>query len=146
MKPVDVVRAYFSAWNNHDATALMGAFAEGGTYSNPSVPEGVSGSVIGVLAGAFFTAFPNITFELLHITGGQDGAVAVEWIMRGTNSGSFWGQPPTHRKIALPGADFITVEGDKIKSLRGYYDRKALVEQVGLKVIYKAEGEINLGL
>ena len=45
------------------------------------------------------------------------------------------GNPPTGGTVALPGADFIAVEGDKIRSVQGYFDRRAFVEQLGLQVI-----------
>jgi hypothetical protein len=37
--------------------------------------------------------------------------------------------------VALPGADFIAVEGDKIRSVQGYFDSSAFAEQLGLQVI-----------
>jgi predicted ester cyclase len=59
--------------------------------------------------------------------------VAAQWMMRGTHTGSLFGGPPTGRKIALPGADFITVEGDRIRSVRGYFDRKDIADQLGFQ-------------
>ena len=61
--------------------------------------------------------------------------VAAEWLMKGTNSGPFAGGPPPGKSVALPGADFLTVDGDKISSVKGYFDRRTLVEQLGLQVI-----------
>jgi hypothetical protein len=55
--------------------------------------------------------------------------------MRGTNSGSLSGNPPTGNKVALPGAVFIAVEGSKIRSVKGYFDQKNFVEQLGLQTI-----------
>ena len=43
--------------------------------------------------------------------------------------------PPTGATVALPGADFIAVEGDKVRTVDGYFDRRAFVEQLGLQVI-----------
>ena len=34
--------------------------------------------------------------------------MAAQWVMRGTNSGSLKGNPPTERAVSLPGADFIS--------------------------------------
>lgn len=52
--------------------------------------------------------------------------------MRGTNTGPSRGNPPTGAAVALPGADFIVVEGDKVRSVDGHLDRSAFVEQLGL--------------
>ena len=55
--------------------------------------------------------------------------------MRGTNTGSLQGLPPTGRSVEVPGADFIEVEGDKIRSVQGYFDSRAVPDQLGLQVV-----------
>lgn len=45
------------------------------------------------------------------------------------------GLPPTGREISVPGADFIEITGDKIKSVTGYFDTRAVPEQLGLQVL-----------
>lgn len=55
--------------------------------------------------------------------------------MHGTNTSSLRGLPPTGRAVAVPGADFIQVEGDKIRSVQGYFDSRAVPEQLGLQVV-----------
>lgn len=46
MDAVDVAQGYFDAWNRRDADAIVATFAEGGTYSDPNVPEGLTGQAI----------------------------------------------------------------------------------------------------
>ena len=48
---------------------------------------------------------------------------------------SLEGDPPTEVSVALPGADFIAQKGDKIRSVRGYFDRSDFAEQLGMQVI-----------
>ncbi len=43
MSAMQQAEAYFNAWNEHDAAAIAGLFAEGGSYSDPNVPDGVAG-------------------------------------------------------------------------------------------------------
>jgi FAD binding domain len=50
-------------------------------------------------------------------------------------SGSLQGLPLTGRSVEVPGADFIQVEGDKIRSVQGYFDSRAVPEQLGLQVV-----------
>ncbi len=135
MEATDVTRGYFDAWNRHDPEAIVATFAEGGTYTDPNAPEGLSGQAIAEYAGGLFAAFPDLSFDVLshHATG--DGTVAARWLMRGTNTGPLRGNPPTGATVALPGADFIAVEGEKIRSVEGYFDRGPLSEQLGLQVI-----------
>ncbi len=39
----DVAQRYFGAWNRRDPEAIAATFVEGGTYTDPNVPEGLSG-------------------------------------------------------------------------------------------------------
>jgi steroid delta-isomerase-like uncharacterized protein len=129
-----VAQQYFDAWNRRDSDGIVAAFADGGTYSDPSAGE-LSGPAIGGYAGTLFAAFPDLSFDLVSVSTSAAGEIVAEWVMCGMNSGPFLGAPPTGRTVALPGADFITIEDGKIRSVRGYFDQKAFVEQLGLQVI-----------
>jgi steroid delta-isomerase-like uncharacterized protein len=135
MEATDVAKGYFDAWNRRDPEAIVATFAEGGTYSDPNTPQGLTGQAISEYAGGLFAAFPDLSFDLLSHASIGDGVVAAQWVMRGTNTGPLRGNPPTGGTVALPGADFIAVEGDKVRSVQGYFDRRTLVEQLGLQVI-----------
>jgi steroid delta-isomerase-like uncharacterized protein len=135
MEATDVAQRYFDAWNRRDPEAIVATFAEGGTYTDPNAPEGLSGQAIAEYAGGLFAAFPDLSFDLLDHASIGDGVVTARWVMRGTNTGPLRGNPPTGGTVALPGADFIAVEGDKVRSVHGYFDRRTLVEQLRLQVI-----------
>ena len=135
MGATDVVQGYFDAWNRHDPEAIAATFVQGGTYTDPNVPEGLSGRAIVEYASGLFAAFPDLLFDLDSHSTTDDGVVAARWVMRGTNTGPLRENPPTRGTVALPGADFIAVEGDKVRSVQGYFDRSTFVEQLGLQVI-----------
>jgi steroid delta-isomerase-like uncharacterized protein len=135
MEATDVVQGYFDAWNRHDPEAIAATFVQGGTYTDPNAPEGLSGRAIAEYASGLFAAFPDLLFDLVSHSSTDDGVVAARWVMRGTNTGPLRENPPTGGTVALPGADFIAVEGDKIRSVQGYFDRSTFVEQLGLQVI-----------
>ena len=135
MGATDVVQGYFDAWNRHDPEAIAATFVQGGTYTDPNVPEGLSGRAIAEYASGLFAAFPDLLFDLDSHSSTDDGVVAARWVMRGTNTGPLRENPPTRGTVALPGADFIAVEGDKVRSVQGYFDRSTFVEQLGLQVI-----------
>ena len=134
MTALDVAHEYFDAWNRHDPDGIVATFAEGGTYTDPSTGEPLTGQAIGEYASGLMAGFPDLNFEIVSEGQTGDNSVAVQWIMKGTNSGSIMGIPPTEKTIALPGADFVTIEGDKITTVVGYFDQKAFVEQLGLQV------------
>jgi steroid delta-isomerase-like uncharacterized protein len=135
MQPLDVAQRYFDAWNQRDPAAIVVTFAEGGTYRDPIVPQGLSGQALATHTAALFAAFPDLSFEIVSAAQVDETTAAAQWVMRGTNSGPLRGTPPTGKTVALPGADFITVADEKICSVQGYFDQKSYLEQLGLQVI-----------
>jgi ketosteroid isomerase-like protein/heme-degrading monooxygenase HmoA len=136
VEAANVSQEYFEAWNRRDPEAIAATFADGGTYIDPNVPEGLTGWDIAEYAASLFAAFPNLSFDLLGHDSGGDGVVAAQWVMRGTGA-----------RVALPGADFIVQEGGKIRSVRGYFDRSDFAEQLGLQVIVSpySVGSVSFG-
>lgn len=135
MQALQVAQRYFDAWNRRDGDAIVATFAEGGTYSDPEASQGLAGEAIATYAKDLWKAFPDLAFEIRSADQTGDGMVAAQWLMRGTNTGSFRGLPPTGRPVAVAGADFIQVEEDRILSVRGYFDTKVVPEQLGLQVL-----------
>jgi steroid delta-isomerase-like uncharacterized protein len=131
MEVMKIAAAYFEAWNQHDSGKIVAAFSVGGTYLDPSSGGALVGEAVGHYASGLFAAFPNLTFEVVTAGAIGENMVAAQWVMRGTNTGSMLGGPPTGKTVALHGADFITMEGGKIRSVRGYFDMKELGEQLG---------------
>lgn len=147
MDAVDVAQGYFDAWNRRDAAAIVATFAEGGMYSDPNVPEGLTGQAIADYAGGLFAAFPDLSFDIVSHAPAGDGMAAAQWMMRGTNTGSLRGAPPTGSTVALPGADFIAAEDGKIRSVQGYFDQGTMMRQLGLQVIVQpySVGPVTFG-
>jgi steroid delta-isomerase-like uncharacterized protein len=128
---VEVARNHFNSWNRHDADAIVGAFVEGGTYNNPNVDQPLTGAAIGDFAKSVFAAFPDMSLEIITIGDAGGGLVALQWVLRGTNTGKLGASTPaTGRRVTLPGASFVQVEGDKIRSERTYHDRQIVDEQL----------------
>ncbi len=146
--PTQVFQHYTDAWNSHDAAALVAIFSAGGTYTDSVTPGPLTGEAIGVYAKSLWDAFPDLSFETLTSLESGDGLLAAEWLMKGTNTGSMNGLPPTGKAISLRGADFICVEGGKIRSVQGYFDGGAVPRSLGLDVIVQpsAIGPFEFGI
>jgi len=146
-KPTQIAQAYFDAWNHHDAAAIVATFADGGSYADPATPGPLTGPAIGAYAQELWNSFPDLSFDIVSVTENESGLVSAEWLMKGTNTGSFNGLPPTGVAVTLGGADFIRVEGEKIRSVKGYFDSGALPRALGLDVIVqpKAIGPFTFG-
>jgi steroid delta-isomerase-like uncharacterized protein len=135
MTPEQVFQHYTDAWNRHDAAGIVATFADGGTYTDPSSSGPLAGATIGTYAQSLWEAFPDLTFETASLTHNGQGLVSAEWLMKGTNTGSMMGLPPTGRSISVAGADFARIELEKIVSLQGYFDSGAVPRALGLDVI-----------
>lgn len=131
---LSLLQQYADAWNSHDRAALLSTFAEGGTYTDPLAP-GLRGDAIADYAEGLWEAFPDLSFELAGTPATGDGMVTFQWLMKGTNTGPFNGLPPSGLAVALPGADFIRIEGGKIRSVQGYFDAGEVPRQLGLQVV-----------
>jgi len=129
-----MARQYFEAWNTHDAHAIVKTFAADGTYGDPTTAR-ISGEAIGAYAKALWETFPDLSFEIVSVAEATPGRVVAEWIMRGANTGSFHGLPPTGRVVSLPGVDVIEIGADGIEAVTGYFDTKAVPDQLGLQVL-----------
>ena len=130
-----LVEPYFDAWNARDPEAVAAAFAEGGTFTDPTVTgPPISGIAITDHARALLTAFPGLSFEILGGQPADGGQVITQWLLHGTNTGMWNGQPPTGRPLAMRGVNVFTFTAGKITSVEGYFDRQAMAEQLGFQM------------
>jgi steroid delta-isomerase-like uncharacterized protein len=127
-----VLRTYLETWNTGDMDTCVALFAPDGTYSDPTLPEPTAArSLKGHFAG-FFTGFPDIKFETVGLDAISDNLWVWRSIGRGTHTGSLRGVPPTGRKLAQPGCEFIEIRNGRIRSVVGYFDRLTMLTQLGL--------------
>ena len=135
--PLDITQAYFNAWNAHDSRSIADLFTDNGEYCDPNIK--ILGQDIGKYVQSLWEAFPDLSFEIVSKAEVSNGMVAAQWLMKGTNKGSFQGLPATGKEVLLTGADFIKIANGKIESVVGYYDSKAVPEQLGLQVLVQPD-------
>lgn len=139
MSTLDAAIRYFDAWNARDAAAIRASLTNDGSYCDPITGTPIRGDAINQHVDALWAAFPDLSFEIKSAAEAGDNRVAVEWIMRGTNNGSFRGMPPTGKRVELSGADFIETDGSKVICVTGYFDGGAVPRQLGHQVIVQPE-------
>ena len=101
MNAIDVLRSNLDSWNRHDADAVVAAFAEGGLYIHPALPEPATGPAIGDFVRAVSTWCPDFSLDLISI-GDTGERVVLEWLFHGTNTGpAADGTPPPASKLAF---------------------------------------------
>src|SRR5688572_25566967 len=135
MSALEAARRYFDGWNRRDPAAVLATMDRDGTYTDPTTGGPLSGEAFAGYMKGLFSAFPDVSFEIASIGEAAPDLVAAQWVMRGTNTGSMYGLPPTGRQVTLPGADFIRVSGDAIRSVDGYFDAGDVPKQLGLQVV-----------
>jgi steroid delta-isomerase-like uncharacterized protein len=131
----DLTEAYLAAWNAHDGERLARLFAEDGGYEDPTTRMRVGPHDLTSVIEALAAQFSDFAIEAGKVVAkGSDRAI--EWMLRGTNDGPVKpGVAATGRKLHLKGVDILTIEAGKIASVRRTYDRRDMMEQIGLQVL-----------
>ena len=82
-------------------------------------------------ARAFYAAFPDMrhTIEEVFATGDR---VGVRFVLNGTNTGSFFGMPPTGREVRIAANVLMKVEAGRVTQLSGIFDEAGLLRQLGV--------------
>ena len=124
--------------NRHDADAFAELFSSDAVLSDPAYPEPVKGreAVKKDMAG-FVASFPDLNIRLVTSVAADDGTIAAEWVLTGTNRGPIEAPtgtiPPTNKAMELRVATFDRLDGEgRIVEERRYYDQAALFGQLGL--------------
>lgn len=123
---------YRQGWNDHDPEAVMAAFADGGTITDPATDGTLSGTEIGEWVEETTAGFPDVRFEVDRRIADESGRLFVEWTMYGTHEGQFGPLPPTGRAVELSGVDVIEFSEEGIVSIDGYFDMAEFKEELGL--------------
>ena len=132
LSPEGVVRGFFEALARHDFARAAGAIAEHCEWE--SVPTGtIHRGPTPIIAGLrdFVTGFPDWHVTIDRLTLSAD-TVVVEWSTSGTFTQPFRGEAPNGRGFTRRGCAIADVQGGKIVRYRDFYDRAAMLEQVGL--------------
>jgi steroid delta-isomerase-like uncharacterized protein len=134
MNTTEIIRRYVDAWNGHDVAILVGNFTKDGTYYSPHTYPGLNVKTFGEFAKGVWTAFPDLSVELLNVGEIEPRVGVTHWIVRGTNTGpGVDGSDPTGRTVSFKGASIIQIEGDKLRSETAYFDPNLMQEQLGAK-------------
>ena len=95
---------------------------------NPEPMRGPAGylAIIGMMRGGF----PDIQWTLEE-TVAEGDKVAARFMMRGTHQGTFFGVPPTGKKIAVQAMNIYRLSNSKFVEERGQPDMLGLLQQIG---------------
>src|SRR5262245_45502989 len=82
-------------------------------------------------AKAFYAAFPEMNHAIDDVFA-TDDRVLVRFVLRGVNSGSFFGMPATNRQVEIAAHVIMHVAAGKVTKLFGIFDEAGLLRQLGV--------------
>jgi steroid delta-isomerase-like uncharacterized protein len=128
-----IVDEHIRCENRHDLDAVMATFGDGARYDDE--PWGDHRTGLGGVRSYYtelLSALPDLMIDVQHRHVSSD-SVVVEVIIRGTHLGPWRGLPATGRRIEFPLCGVYTFdENDRLACERIYYDRGAVLRQLGL--------------
>lgn len=129
---IGLIQEYIDIWNSREIDKLASVFSKTATYRD-ALQTGLAIEVLSASINEMAIAFPNMSFETLSTVEAPTGNIFVlEWIMKGTNTGCFFGEPPTNKDIEIPGVDIIESSDTRIESIKSYYDSSQFSTQLGM--------------
>jgi steroid delta-isomerase-like uncharacterized protein len=124
-------------WNTGNTGLTKQIYTERAERRHPNSPEPVRGpDAIGKFVSEVHTGFPDFHIELKETVTEGDRTV-YHWNVTGTHRGEFAGIPPTGKRISIDGLTMSRIEGGKIAGENVYFDRVAMLEQLGVAVPQK---------
>lgn len=142
--PTKVARGLIEAYNAGDWNRLKAVLASGAVYTEMGTQRRFRG--VGRIVQAFQAwkqAIPDSKGTVTHSLA-RGNTVVLEVVWKGTHTGPLAGPsgaiPPSGKRISVPAAQVITLEGGKIRQLRQYFDLLTLLEEIGAAAPPKEAG------
>ena len=131
MSTEQVFREWVRAFAAKDAAAVAACYHEDAVnWQVADQPVRGRESIRGMMA-AFFTAFPDAWTQCESTL--IDGEWAAwEWVGGGTFLNALGDLPPTGKSFEIRGCGFFQIIEGKIRLQRGYWDRAAWYQQIGV--------------
>jgi len=79
----------------------------------------------------FVNGFSNKEFTIVDIFGQRDKLVK-HWKFKGTNSGEFFGMPPTGKDVDIEGTTLVEMKDGKITKEQDFFDNMVFMQQLGI--------------
>lgn len=79
--------------------------------------------------GGFLEGIPNAFYDVKE-SFVNDNKVTCRWVCTGTQTGNFYGMPPTNKDVNVNGITIFRIADGKIAELWNVWDQFTLVEQL----------------
>jgi steroid delta-isomerase-like uncharacterized protein len=127
-----VQRAMLAAAVRGDMQALRETLHPDYAYTASDGVEQPGADAGVAVAELYTTAFPDLRFEIRASHAPSDDVAILEVIAHGTHTGPLGDVPPTGRSGAVVACNVVEVRDGRIVREREYFDRLAIMDQLGL--------------
>ena len=134
---IDIAQAPMIAFNQRDWAGLKSCTTADFVYDEVATHRKLEGSdQVTKMWKEWVIALPDChgTFVNAFVSGGK--VVCDEWIMRATHTGPMQTPdkviPATGKRVEVRTCRIIEFEGDKVRSIREYFDLMTMMQQLGL--------------
>ena len=118
-------------WNTGNPEAAKQLYTEHAERTDPNGAKPVHGvHQIAEYIARVRSAFPDFTLHIRETVADGERS-AVHWTVTGTQKGEFLGIPATGKRVEVNGLSLNRLRDGKIVSEHVYFDRMALLEQLG---------------
>ncbi len=129
---LDVLAVHFRSEVEHDWDTCLATFGGHARYEIMATGQVHDGdAAVRAYHRGQRAAFPDQHHENLRIHASTDDTIITEFDLVGTNSGAFYGQPPTGKSFRVPVIAVFFFDDDHIVNERVYLDGASLIRQIG---------------
>jgi steroid delta-isomerase-like uncharacterized protein len=126
-----------AAWNSRDPAGVLALCTAEVLWHDPLTDGPVRGhEAVRRYLESLWAAFPNMEMEWVEppLCSLEAGRLACRWRMTGTMLGSLepQGFAPTGRRLDAEGVDVFGLEAGMVASYEGFFDARAMAQQLGL--------------
>lgn len=119
-------------WNTGNAEIARQLYSEHAERTDPNGREPRRGvNEIANFVAEVRTAFPDFRLEIKESVAEGDH-IASHWKVTGTQKGEFQGVPASGKRVELSGITLLRLRDGKVVSEHVYFDRLAMLEQLGV--------------
>ena len=134
-KAVEVAKENIEAFNKGDWEKFTKSLASDSVYEETATQRKVKGGdQVKAVSEAWKKAFPDAKGTVTNaFASGNKATLEITW--EGTHKADLESPagkiPATGKHITVPAVQVVTVEGDKIKETRHFFDLMTLLQQIG---------------
>ena len=133
---IAVALKYWNAANSHDPDGMKAVLATDYVHHDPNlpVPDADRDTHVQIIAGGFFSAFPDLHMTI-HDFIAEGDKVVVRWSFTGTHNGEVPGNPPlpaTGKQIGPYAIAIHRVAGDKLAETWVTFDALRMMQELGV--------------